>query len=894
MIVRRVKLTDFISHVDTEVEFPLGVTVLVGPNGAGKTSIVDAIVFSLFREKVRGDKFEDLIRRGANSAEIELTFEVDGKEYTVYWVRKKRGLEASLHRSDIGPIATTPNEVLQEIARILRMDEDTAMNSIFVRQGEIARLIDADPRVKKNLIGKLIGLDRLEKAWLNMAEVTKHFEEKVENYMVVKRELELAREDGEKVAEKIRELNEEIEKLKRELKKAEDGLKKAENEFNEWRGKKERFHDLNEKLTGVEKEIEAKKKDAERLNQELDDAKRAKKEMELLGPEIRKIPLLKKYVDTLGEKEKCEAEKSRLTEELNRVLAYTWEMVETRLTYKDYTKGEKRIKEMKKAIDELQQVMERKSKIEAIVTSLSREIEVAKSDLDKLVNKALELLPDATVEAKETLLNQLNEEKAEIERRKSELDGEKGKIRGRIKEIEEYLSLLGESDVCPLCKSELTLEHREKVKRDFEDERNELIEKLQQIKEEIKELNSKKKQIEEKIVRVSEINIERIDELKWSLQSKTKEIEEFQSELESLQPVIDRFEELRDSVDKLQRRLEELKKDYERYITAQKALERERKEEEIRSDLLKIEETIKDLNSILEELTKELGYVPEDPHADLDVLRAHEKRYEVYKSKADTLEKIKEDLERAEKELKELLSKKENILKEIEQLQYSDELYREVEKRFNEASKIVTGIRTKVSEKINQKKEKEDELKLIEEKIRNLRERLEELEKVIKFVADLERIRKAFSRDGVQKLLRQKIAPIISEFARNYVERFNLDITDIFVNEDFDISIMKEGGDISIKSISGGEKVAVAIALRLAIAKALAGKISTIIMDEPTTHLDEERRRELVEIMKSFFREGAAVPQMVIVTHHRELEEVADTVYRVEKVDGVSKVVEEV
>jgi len=65
-------------------------------------------------------------------------------------------------------------------------------------------------------------------------------------------------------------------------------------------------------------------------------------------------------------------------------------------------------------------------------------------------------------------------------------------------------------------------------------------------------------------------------------------------------------------------------------------------------------------------------------------------------------------------------------------------------------------------------------------------------------------------------------------------------------------------------------------------------------MDEPTTHLDEERRRELVEIMKSFFREGATIPQMIIITHHRELEDVADTVYRVEKVNGVSKVIAEV
>ena len=87
------------------------------------------------------------------------------------------------------------------------------------------------------------------------------------------------------------------------------------------------------------------------------------------------------------------------------------------------------------------------------------------------------------------------------------------------------------------------------------------------------------------------------------------------------------------------------------------------------------------------------------------------------------------------------------------------------------------------------------------------------------------------------------MSPIISEFARGYIENFNPDITDISVNEDFDVSIMKQGGKISIKSISCGEKVAVAIALRLAIAKALAGRISTIIMDGPT-NLDEEMGRE--------------------------------------------------
>jgi len=63
-------------------------------------------------------------------------------------------------------------------------------------------------------------------------------------------------------------------------------------------------------------------------------------------------------------------------------------------------------------------------------------------------------------------------------------------------------------------------------------------------------------------------------------------------------------------------------------------------------------------------------------------------------------------------------------------------------------------------------------------------------------------------------------------------------------------------------------------------------------MDEPTTHLDEERRRELVRILNTFLREKSTVPQMIIVTHHQELEDLADNIYQVRKEKNVSIVVE--
>jgi len=64
-----------------------------------------------------------------------------------------------------------------------------------------------------------------------------------------------------------------------------------------------------------------------------------------------------------------------------------------------------------------------------------------------------------------------------------------------------------------------------------------------------------------------------------------------------------------------------------------------------------------------------------------------------------------------------------------------------------------------------------------------------------------------------------------------------------------------------------------------------------IIMDEPTTHLDAERRKELVNILHSFFREGnRIIPQMLIITHHHEIENVADVIYNISKKEGFSTI----
>ena len=64
------------------------------------------------------------------------------------------------------------------------------------------------------------------------------------------------------------------------------------------------------------------------------------------------------------------------------------------------------------------------------------------------------------------------------------------------------------------------------------------------------------------------------------------------------------------------------------------------------------------------------------------------------------------------------------------------------------------------------------------------------------------------------------------------------------------------------------------------------GNIETILLDEPTIHLDSYRRQELISVLRSM----SVIPQMLIVTHDDELENAADTLIRVIKEDGISNV----
>ena len=284
-----------------------------------------------------------------------------------------------------------------------------------------------------------------------------------------------------------------------------------------------------------------------------------------------------------------------------------------------------------------------------------------------------------------------------------------------------------------------------------------------------------------------------------------------------------------------------------------------------------------------------LGYKPQDPQKELKELRKKKETYDQKLPFAMKKAECESNLKKTNEDISSCKGKNSDLVQAIEKLSYSEKEHDEQQTAFDSKNAALSGLEKEIVELEQAKTNAEEEAGKCVEELKALEKKAVEKKKVENFIGMLNQIRDAYGKDGIQKIIRCRARPLLERSTRDLFERFNLSYSDIKIDDDYNISVISASGEKDIDQISGGERVALAIALRLAIAQVLSGKIETIIMDEPTTYLDEQRRKELVNILSSFFREGGRlIPQMLIVTHHPEIEDVADTIYIIRKEEDYS------
>jgi len=189
-----------------------------------------------------------------------------------------------------------------------------------------------------------------------------------------------------------------------------------------------------------------------------------------------------------------------------------------------------------------------------------------------------------------------------------------------------------------------------------------------------------------------------------------------------------------------------------------------------------------------------------------------------------------------------------------------------------------------------------------EQQIKLIQSAIAELKIVKEYVENLNEIQSnVFSRDGpVATSLRSWALNTISAKASEYLTLLNTKIQRISLSEksrDISIACFSKTEALELESLSGGEKVSVALALRLGMASLLgASNLNLMILDEPTTHLDAERKKSLVGVLSQLSNISSSETRMqfLIITHDEEIFEdsTVEQIYKFESTEQGSKVIE--
>lgn len=172
MIIKKVILDNIKSHKHSEVDFYPGVNSIIGPQGSGKSTILEAIGVTLFQSLDYNQKH--FIRKGEKSGEIQIIFEVDGKEYKAV---KSFGSNAEYYIEVAGDrVVELKEQIVPWIKELLKIDSAKDLTMMFEQligppQGTHRAPFLLTPSARKRMFDPILGLEAYADAWSRLRGV---------------------------------------------------------------------------------------------------------------------------------------------------------------------------------------------------------------------------------------------------------------------------------------------------------------------------------------------------------------------------------------------------------------------------------------------------------------------------------------------------------------------------------------------------------------------------------------------------------------------------------------------------------------------------------------------------------------------------------------------------
>jgi exonuclease SbcC len=554
MVPVRLQLRNFLSYGDNppqEIDLQgVHMAALVGNNGAGKSALLDAITWALFGKARSGN--DQLLRQGANEMSVTFEFEVEGQLYRVRrrFSRKSRThivvLEQQLDGKRWRPIVTESKvrAVDEEIQRLLGMDYDTFVNTVFMPQGRSGEFMNLDPSERRDLLAQLLGLEDYEKLAEKARERAKTLSGQIS-------EGEKHLKDIESELSQKPQIVAEFEKKQRERDHAEQVLRQMDEEIAHVQRTREnllavkaRLELLRSEKQTIQKQIESDQKDLNELEVQLQRWQKVLAQEAQIVEAWKKFQQVQQAEQALSEKAKQLMELEQQKHRLEQMILKARAELESRLkaNERDAANIEQRLADLKKVIarrneverqlEELlkarkalrdweekqkqwQDLQQERAILEQTIASEKAEWAQKEGQLSQ-ERKQLEAIIGRTHQIEQEL-RQLEEVRKRFSELQSQLDSARKKreqlsgqltmlntrleqLRKARKETEEKLRLLEEHSgepKCPLCETVLTPQKVASLKRRLGSELKQKDEEIFEAEQEIKAREEELKRIDE-------------------------------------------------------------------------------------------------------------------------------------------------------------------------------------------------------------------------------------------------------------------------------------------------------------------------------------------------------------------------------------------------------------
>lgn len=881
MHIARVEIENIKSHAHSVFEFGRGTTAITGENGAGKTTILEAIAWALF--DVLDYKKEDFLRRGTRRGSVRIGFEssLDEREYVVYrdTATGYHVLDPALQRR----VANKKDEVQRFLWQHLGLEPGTDLRALFrqaigVPQGTFTAVFLEGAAERKAAFDKLLKVEEYRQAAERLRETSRLIDVRIGDVRetIARAEGELARAETveaeySSVAEQADRLTEELGKLTADLGARQQrvvkldeqerrlaGLTSAVDRSRAERDKAQLVLEQAEqafaRAAGAAKKIEAVAADHARHTDALGRLKELERERDVR--ERLRAELAKTETAVLNVK----GERKRLEEDLDRIQKARAEAV---MLHPKATEQERLEKEIAQFRERAANAKTADERIRSIEAELGRMRIKYRDNQKKLVEAEERSSAAAGLDA--------------LEKRDAELAAALATLRANLERDEGFRQAIKDG-LCPIL-SERCLNLRDGVTLE-----GFLTSQFVDIRADIERSETDRAKIaaDLKLAREGREFLATLE----GYRQRDAELKEEGAGLNAKKDVLAKqLAELAESerlIAENEVRLKALADPAARVRILEKEAARE---PEVRSGLSEVEANMERLDSERRRLTEQLDEFREldERWTALNAMRdataeAH-RTYIANETEAATVEDRKRAADVARTELGARQAAVDAAERDLASagVDYDPEQHKVERAELLDVERRAAETRATFDATARRRQQLAAEIAGFAELRKTLatefkeRERLENVGEATSFIRDV----------------LKEAAPRV---ARNYVHHVSLEANQMFREitgasertlkwgEDYAVTLEEDGYERPFQSLSGGEQMAAALSIRLAILKQLSD-IRIAFFDEPTTNLDAERRENFaLEISRI-----RHFDQLFVISHDEAFDNYVDTVVSVER-----------